>query len=131
MELLNAAYEAEDQGGVGPEVMRETLETLCLLLHPFAPHYAEELGEMLGRKATLWEATWPKFDPDLAREEMIEIPIQINGKMRSRFWAPPDVSNQEMEALALKDEKVQAALVGKRLIKVVVIPGRLVNVVVG
>ncbi len=131
MELLNAAYEAEDQVGVGPEVMREVLESFCLLLHPFAPHFAEELRENLGYKSTLWDASWPKYDPDLAREEMIEIPIQINGKIRSRFSAPPDVSKQEMEALALKDEKVRAALEGQRLLKVVVIPQRLVNVVVG
>ncbi len=131
MELLNAAYEAEDQGGVGPEVMREVLETFCLLLHPFAPHFAEELWENLGHTRTLWDESWPKYDPDLAREEMIEVPIQINGKIRSRFSAPPEVSKQDMEALALKDEKVQAALEGKRLIKVVVIPQRLVNVVVG
>ncbi len=131
MELLNAAYEAEDQGGVGPETMRETLENFCLLLHPFSPHFAEELWERLGNNRTLWDAAWPKYDPDLAREEMIEIPIQINGKIRSRFSAPPDVSSEEMEALALKDDKVRAALDGKRLVKVVVIPQRLVNVVVG
>ncbi len=131
MELLNAAYEAEDQGGVGPEATREVLENTCLLLHPFAPHFAEELWETLGHTRTLWDAGWPQYDPDLAREETIEIPVQINGKIRSRFSAPPDVSKQDMEALALQDEKVRAALEGKRLIKVVVIPQRLVNVVVG
>ncbi|RPJ86508.1 MAG: leucine--tRNA ligase [Acidobacteria bacterium] len=131
MELLNAAYEAEDQGGVGSEVMREVLDHFCLLLHPFAPHFAEEVWEMRGHGETLWDAGWPKYDAELAREETIEIPIQINGKIRSRFSAAPDVSKTDMEALALKDEKVQAALEGKRLIKVVVIPQRLVNVVVG
>ncbi|RPI26956.1 MAG: leucine--tRNA ligase [Acidobacteria bacterium] len=131
MELLNAAYEAEDQGGVRPAVMREALETMTLLLHPFAPHFAEEMWELLGHRETLWNTTWPQDDPELAREETIEIVIQINGKPRSRFLAPPDVSNEETEALALKDEKVKAALEGKKLIKVIVIPRRLVNVVVG
>jgi leucyl-tRNA synthetase len=131
MELLNTAYEAEDQGGVRAEVMREVLEHLALLLHPFAPHFSEELWENLGHAETLWDAGWPEYDPDLAREETIEIPIQINGKIRSRFSARPDVSRQEMETLALEDEKVKTALEGKRLIKVVVIPQRLVNVVVG
>ncbi|HXK61622.1 MAG TPA: class I tRNA ligase family protein, partial [Acidobacteriota bacterium] len=130
MELLNAAYEADDQGGVPPETMRETLEGMTLLLHPFAPHFAEELWELLGQKETLWDSRWPAYDPDLAREETIEIVIQVNGKIRSRFSAPPEVTREEMEALALKDDKVKAALEGKTLVKVVVIPQRLVNVVV-
>jgi leucyl-tRNA synthetase len=130
MELLNATGEAEDGESVRPEVMKETLENMVLLLHPFAPHFGEELWETMGHRQTLWDAAWPQFDPELAREESIEIVVQINGKIRSRFLASPDVSREEMETLALQDEKVAAALDGKRVVKVIVIPHRLVNIVI-
>jgi leucyl-tRNA synthetase len=131
MELLNATCEADDQETVRPGVLREVLEDMIMLLYPFAPHFSEEVWEALGHHATLWNSRWPEYDAELAREETIEVVVQVNGKIRSRFVTAPDVSRQDMETLALQDEKVVAAVQGKRIIKTVVIPGRLVNVVVG
>jgi leucyl-tRNA synthetase len=129
MELLNAIQEADDREDVRPGVLKEVLEQMTMLLHPFAPHFAEEVWEALGNQETLWNSRWPEYDPELAREETIEIVIQVNGKIRSRLLASPDVSKEEMEALALQDEKVVATVQGKRIVRTIVIPGRLVNVV--
>jgi leucyl-tRNA synthetase len=101
-----------------------------LLLAPFAPHLANELWEMLGQKGSLLRAPWPKYDPALAKEEEIEIPVQINGKLRSRIVVPADSTEEFVLECALADEKVQAAIAGKQIVKKLYVPGRLVNIVV-
>jgi len=104
--------------------------TLALLLAPFAPYLAHELWEMLGEKGSLLRTPWPKYDPVLAKEEEIEIPVQINGKLRSRIVVAADASENVVRERALADEKIQAALTGKQIVKRIVIPGKLVNIVV-
>jgi leucyl-tRNA synthetase len=131
MELLNALQDAEEQGGVRTRALVEGLEKLTLLLRPFAPHFAEAVWERLGHTGALADVSWPEYDPELAREEEIEIVVQINGKVRGRFVAPVGLSDADMEALAMKDVKVGAALEGKSVRKVVIVPGKLVNIVAG
>jgi len=111
--------------------VREALESLVMMLTPFAPHVAEEMWEGLGHQGGLLHqsAKWPEADPGLARSEELEIPIQVNGKLRSRVIASPAVSEEELRAAALADDKVQALLAGRELVKVIVVPKRLVNVV--
>lgn len=111
--------------------VREALESLVMMLTPFAPHVAEEMWEGLGHQGGLLHqsAKWPEADPRLARSEELEIPIQVNGKLRSRVIASPGVSEEELRAAALADDKVQALLAGRELVKVIVVPKRLVNVV--
>jgi leucyl-tRNA synthetase len=119
-------------------VMREAVEVLVCMLAPFAPHTAEELWEMLGHESGLSGygpggkplAPWPVFNADVARADEIIVPIQVNGKVRSRLAVPADTSEQELERLALADPAVQAHLAGKTVTKVVVAKGRLVSVVV-
>jgi len=113
-------------------VVREALESLVLMLAPFTPHVAEEMWEGLGHSGGLLKspARWPPVDPEPARSEELEIPIQVNGKLRSRLMALPEVTEEELRLAALADDKVKALIDGRELIKVVVVPRRLVNVVV-
>jgi leucyl-tRNA synthetase len=113
--------------------MREALESLVVMLTPFAPHVAEELWEGLGHTGggLLKEVPrWPVADPELARREELEIPIQVNGKLRSRVIAAPDISEEQLRASALADERVRALIDGHEVVKVIVVPRRLVNVVI-
>jgi leucyl-tRNA synthetase len=111
--------------------VREALESLVLMLTPFSPHVAEEMWEQLGHVGGLLNyGPWPKADPELARSEELEIPIQVNGKLRSRVLASPEVTEEDLRAAALSDEKIQAIIEGHELVKVIVVPQRLVNVVV-
>ncbi|HVT27984.1 MAG TPA: leucine--tRNA ligase [Lacipirellulaceae bacterium] len=109
---------------------REVLEKFVLLLSPFAPHIAEELWQALGHSDTLAYEPWPEFDPSLAREDTIEIPVQINGKLRSKVTIPTGADSSQLESAARADERVKELLDGKQVVKVIVVPGRLANFVV-
>ncbi len=109
---------------------RSVLEPFVLLLSPFAPHLAEELWRVLCHKDTLAYEPWPAFDPALAKEDAIEVPVQINGKVRHRLMVPAETDAKALEALALADPKVRELLAGKAPRKVIVVPGKLVNIVV-
>lgn len=122
MEFLNTCSKAK-------ALPREVLNGFTLLLAPHVPHIAEELWNRLGHEDTLAYAQWPEFDEALTVDETITIVIQINGKLRSRIQAPSTASKDDLEALAMADEKVQAAIEGLTVRKVIVVPGRLVNVV--
>jgi leucyl-tRNA synthetase len=115
---------------VSPKITAEVLRNLVLLLAPFAPYLAAELWEELGETGSLLRAPWPKFDEALAREDEIEVPVQINGKLRSLIKVPVDASREILEAAARADEKVQSALAGKSVVKVIAVPGKLINFVV-
>jgi leucyl-tRNA synthetase len=138
MELVNELYGIDDRtagtttsGSVIPiSLLAEVQRSLALLLAPFAPYLAHELWEMLGGKDSLLRAHWPTYDPALAKEEEIEIPVQINGKLRSRIVVPTDVTEDVMRDRALADEKIRAAIAGKQVVKVIVVPGKLVNIVI-
>jgi leucyl-tRNA synthetase len=109
---------------------RSALERFVLLVSPFAPHIAEELWQALGHAETLAYEPWPKFDPALAREDTIEIPVQINGKLRSKLSVPADSDAATIEAAAGADSRIAELLAGKQIVKAVVVPGRLVNFVI-
>ena len=109
---------------------RSAMETFALLLAPMAPHLAEELWQVLGHDETLAYEPWPTFDPALLKDDEIEIPVQINGKLRGRVVVPADADRDALEAAARADERIAALLEGKTIRKVVVVPGKLVNFVV-
>ncbi len=109
---------------------RSVLEKFVLLLSPFAPHMAEELWQALGHNGTLAHESWPQFDPSLAREDTIEIPVQVNGKLRSKVAVAAEADAKTLEAAARADERVVELLSGKTVVKTVVVPGRLVNFVI-
>jgi leucyl-tRNA synthetase len=130
IELVNELYRLEPEVEKGEQrpVLREALETLVLLLAPFAPHMAEELWMRLGRRFSVVDRPWPAADPAVAREEEIELAVQVNGKVRERITIPLGTMEDDIRARAL--EAVTHHLDGKQVAKVVVVPGRLVNVVV-
>jgi leucyl-tRNA synthetase len=133
MELVNeltAADAAIAEGKIPPATLASILESLILMLAPFAPHLAAELWEQIGRKDGILRHAWPKFDEALTREDQIEVPVQINGKLRALIRVPVDASREMLETAARADEKVQAALAVKTVVKVVVVPGKLINFVV-
>ena len=124
MEFVNHATKLEARP-------RAVLEPFVLLLAPYAPHAAEELWRALGRGPTLAYEPWPAFDPALTKADEIEIPVQVNGKLKARLTVPAEVSDAELEAAARADAAVQAAIAGKTVKLVKVVPRKLVNVVVG
>jgi leucyl-tRNA synthetase len=111
-------------------VVREAIEALVRLLSPFAPHTAEEMWERLGHDVPLAAASWPAYDPTVAKAEEIVVPVQVNGKVRGRLTVPADAPEEELERLALADPAVQAHVAGKTVTKVGVAKGRLVSLVV-
>ncbi len=133
MELVNEMQAADAQlegGEVSPAVLGELLRTLVLLLSPLAPFVAAELWEALGEQGAVLRAPWPKSDPELAKEDEIEIPVQINGKLTTVVRVAAGAEAKAIEAAALADEKVRARTAGKAVAKVIVVPGRAVNLVV-
>jgi len=133
MELVNSLYGAEDaiaQNTIPRPVLAEVQRNLVLLLAPFAPYLAHELWEMLGEKGSLLRAPWPKYDPLLAKEEEIEIPVQVNGKLRGRVTVSADATEDFVIERALADGKVRAAIAGKQVVKKIYVPGKMVNLVV-
>jgi leucyl-tRNA synthetase len=133
MELVNDLQAADAQLGSGEipaPVVREILRTLVLLLAPFAPYLAAELWETLGEEGSVLRAPWPVSDPALAREDELEIPVQINGKLVTVVRVAADADPKTIETAALADTKVQARTAAKTVVKVIVVPGRAVNLVV-
>ena len=110
---------------------RAVLEPFVLLLAPYAPHVGEELWRALGHTTTLAYEPWPAWDPALTKADEIEVPVQVNGKVRARLRVPAEIGDKELEAAALADEAVKAQTAGKTVKMVKVVPRKLVNVVVG
>jgi len=132
MELLNAVKKEKDalrESPGGRAALGRALETLVALLSPFAPHMAEEIWEKTGHEGLLMSSAWPAFDPDLAREELVTVVVQVNGKLRDKFEAEPGLPEAGMETRALALPKVQAALGGRPPRKVICVKDKLVNIV--
>jgi leucyl-tRNA synthetase len=134
MELVNEVYGAEETiaaGEVSAGLLAELQRTLVLLLCPFAPYLAHELWTTLGGDTgQLLRYPWPKYDPALAKEDEIEYAVQVNGKLRARILVPADAPEDDIRQRALAEEKVKAAIEGKQIVQIRVVPGRLVNIVV-
>jgi leucyl-tRNA synthetase len=133
MELVNELTAAEPKiasGEIAPQVLAEILPSLVLLLAPFSPYLASELWQQIGQQGEILRAPWPKFDEALAKEDEIEVPVQINGKLRSVVRVAAGADPKILEGAAMADEKIQALLEGKNAVKVIVVPGKLVNIVV-
>jgi leucyl-tRNA synthetase len=129
-ELVNEIYRLEAEVSAGPSraALREALETLVLLMNPFTPHIAEEMWERLGHAGRLVTAKWPAADAAVAREDEVELAVQVNGKVRGRVTLARDAVEEEVRARALA--AVAEQVDGRQVVKVVVVPGRLVSVVV-
>jgi leucyl-tRNA synthetase len=131
MELVNTLHEQEPlEDGARPEVVKAVVEILVLMLAPITPHLAEELWQMLGHQNGIGRQSWPQSRQDLARAEEFELIIQVNGKLRGKLLVSESVSESEVQALALAEPRVATSLEGNRVVRVVVVPKKLVNIVV-
>ena len=128
MELVNELYAEEPQ--VSAPVMADILRIFSLMIAPFAPYIAQELWAEQGREGPVFKQAWPAFDSELARETEIEVPVQINGKIRARIVVAPGLNKAALEAAAMADPRVREQLEGKTVVKVVAVPDKLVNLVV-
>jgi leucyl-tRNA synthetase len=131
MELTNAMARAWEQGGVDSATWREAVEKVLPRLAPRAPHISEERWERTGHAYSIHQQRLPQWDEALAADEVITLVVQVNGRVRDRLQAPADISEEEAKRLALASERVQGFTQGKRVERVVYVPGKLVSVVVG
>jgi leucyl-tRNA synthetase len=127
---ITANEAAMDAGEISPAVVAEVFRGLILLLAPFAPFFAAEMWEQLGGEGVVFRTAWPVVNEELAREDEIEIPVQVNGKLVTVVKVPAGSDEAVVKAAALEDEKVAGRVEGKTVVKVIVVPGKLVNLVV-
>jgi leucyl-tRNA synthetase len=131
MELLNTLQSTELTTPQYGAVMKEALESIVLLLAPFVPHISEELWQSLGHEERISSAAWPDFDQSAVVDEEVLVVVQVNGKLRSKLMVPPGTDEDVLKFRALADDKVQPFLEGVQVRKVICVPGKLVNIVVG
>ena len=129
MEFVNGIYHYTADGAPHPDVLAEAVEAALNLLAPFAPFITEELWSRIGHKGSIHEEPWPCFDEELARPEEVTLVVQVNGKVRDRITVPAGISEAEMREIALGCEKVLRHMAGGEPKKVIVVPGKLVNIV--
>ena len=130
MELINAIVKYQQSGSVNPTMLRYSVETLLLLLSPFAPHMTEELWcEKLGNGYSIFNMKWPEFDPSALVKDEIELPVQINGKVAFKVYVPLDSDEAAVESAVKSDERLEGALQGRSIMKFIYVKGRIVNVV--
>jgi leucyl-tRNA synthetase len=130
MELMNEMYKAREAGAAGSDEWKEAQEIYLKMMAPIAPHIAEELWSQLGKPYSVHTQPWPQVDEAAAKEDSIQLPVQINGKVRDRITVPAEATEDEIKSAALASETVQKYLEGKEPRKVIVAKGRLVSVVV-
>jgi leucyl-tRNA synthetase len=130
MELFNEIFSFNPADSDDMAVLDFSLKQLILLLSPFAPHIAEELWREIGEKETLLKQPWPVWDEEAAKEEEIELVIQVNGKVRGKLMIPAGLDDESVKEKAFAEPKVQEYINGKNLKKVVVVKGKLVNIVI-
>ena len=129
MELINELSKFHDDSEQGHAVVREAIEGIVLLLSPIVPHITQQLWNELGHEELLTDVAWPQCDESAMVRDEIELVVQVNGKLRSRINVSADADKDSIEAAALADEKIMTNLEGKTVRKVIVVPGRLVNIV--
>ena len=129
MELLNEMGRAKNAGAFGSEEWNESADIYLRMLAPVCPHIAEELWERLGKPYSIHTQPWPQVDEEAAKDEMITLIVQVNGKLRDRILVEPGITDEDAQRLALASDTVQQSLEGRPIRKVIVVPGRLVNIV--
>lgn len=130
MEFVNALSKYTQGDNLNLEFLKETCVDFIKLLAPFAPHFSEEQWSLLGNTSTVFNEKWPEFDASALVKDEVEIAIQVNGKIKNRINIPSGLDEEGIKAAALEDEHIKAATEGKNIVKVIVIKGRLVNIVV-
>ena len=130
MEFTNYLLKVKENGSVSVGDWKKSIEPLIILLAPTAPHLAEELWHRIGHKESVHNQNWPKWDEALAKEDEITLVVQVNGKLRDRLTAPAFITEEEAKKMAHASDKVQPFMQGKKVVNVIYVPGKLVNIVV-
>ncbi|WP_368235739.1 leucine--tRNA ligase [Clostridium perfringens] len=130
MEFINALSKYTQEKEMNLDFLKDVVSDYLRLLAPFAPHFSEEQWSLLGNSYSIFNEAWPKFDPKALVKDEVEIAIQVNGKIKNKIMVSSDLDEEEIKAAALADEKIIASTEGKTVVKVIVIKGRLVNIVV-
>lgn len=130
MELINEMYKYKELDNRNNAVIKEGIETIVTILAPFTPHMGEELWTMIGKEGSVFDISWPKYDETALVKDEVEVVVQVNGKVRGKLTVGANVSREEMEGLAMADEKIKALVDGKTVVKVIAVPKKLVNIVV-
>jgi len=130
IEFTNELMKQKDQPVADTSSWREAIETLVLLMAPATPYVAEGMWEMLGMGYSVHQQAWPSFDPELARNETVEIAVQVNGKVRDKLVLAPDATQDDAMSAALMSERVNEHVGGREPARVIYVPGRLLNIIV-
>jgi len=130
MELINALYKYDSLSNKNRKLMEEVIRDLIILLSPFAPHFAEEMWEAMGYEYSVFNQSWPAYDPKALVKDTVEMAVQINGQVKYKIEVASDADKKAIEEAALNDEKAATFLKDKEIVKIIVIPGRLVNIVI-
>lgn len=130
MELINEMYKYKELDNRNEAVIKEGIETIVTILSPFAPHIGEELWTIIGKSGSIFDISWPKHDKSALVKDEVEIVVQINGKVRGKLSVATNISREDMEKLAIEDEKIKLLVEGKNIVKVIAVPKKLVNIVV-
>lgn len=130
MELINSLAKFNDSSEQGRAVMQESLQSIVLVLSPIVPHITHELWQTLGQSSLLLDQTWPKVDESALVKDSLQIIVQVNGKLRSKIEVPASADKDEIEKTAINDENVKRFTDDKQVVKVIVVPGKLVNIVI-
>ncbi|GAB6088011.1 leucine--tRNA ligase [Alkaliphilus crotonatoxidans] len=132
MELVNELYRYKEsnKATINGELLKEGISTVIVLLAPFAPHITEELWQLIDGKGSIHQLKWPEFDTSALIKDEIEVVIQINGKLKDKVTIPAEASKDEMEKIAMENEKIKAILAGSEIVKVITVPKKLVNIVI-
>ena len=130
MELVNEMYKYKERDDVNPGLLGKAAKDLILMMSPFVPHICEEMWEHMGQKQSVTTMRWPEYDEGALVRDSVEIVVQINGKVKEKLVVAADADRQELEKIALENDRIKHLLDGKTVVKVVAVPGRLINIVV-
>ena len=130
MELINEMYKYKEFDTRNDGIIREGIDTIITILAPFTPHIGEELWTMIGKEGSVFNISWPSYDESALVQDEVEVIVQVNGKLRAKVSMDANISREDMEKVAMEDAKVQAAIEGKDVVKVIAVPKKLVNIVV-
>ncbi len=130
MELVNALYRYKELEDANQDFMKKAIDTLVIILSPFTPHICEEMWQTLDGTKTLTEVSWPAYDEAALVKDMVEIVVQVNGKLKEKLNVANNLTREELEKTALSDDKVKALTEGKNVVKVIAVPNKLVNIVI-
>jgi len=130
MELVNGLYPYREKERQNMALVQETIDNLIILLAPFAPHFSEELWQAAGHEGSVHLMPWPVYSEEALAADVIEVVLQINGKVRDRIMVDACLTAEELKEAVMSIDKAKAAIDGKQVIKVITVPGKLVNIVV-